>query len=711
MFGAWFTFANPAVWYAASAVAVPIVLHLVLRTRTRRVVLPTLQFVKLSHQVSRARQKLRRLLLLAMRIAAILLIIALLAGTQVVHGGGRIVGAVPVALVVVIDNSASMSYKEGGRSHLAWGKTIARQIVEDLPAGSQVALVGGAVDANGLPKAQLTVDRSRVGRQIDEIPQTYRGGRLDSPLRQALGMLQEAPQQRRAVLLITDRTAAAWAGVNAADLAEAADAAVFVPDCWQSAPANVALGPARLSQAICPIGSNVQVSTTVAAVGLGGPTVVELRLEGRTIDQRGVNVMAGAAAAPVMFRLSPETPGIMDYSIHLTAADALEADNARYFSVTAEKLKTMLVVREDGGGDSGGTSTTAFVMANAVAPAAQTTGRLVQTRTISAARLVGEDLGDVALVMLAGIRRLPAGQWPRLEKYVTGGGRLWIVPNDGLDVADYASPAAKAVMPVEVRAVENVPQAVGVQLLTAPSLYLAPFKDAGNPPLSEIACRRRVLAGGGAGATVLAFADGAPAIAERRLGSGRVLWWGFSPSRTWSNLASDRLAQLPILARQAASTLLFDRPATLDCRCGETVRLKMPDGPLESAAVRDPAGVAQHGRVDPAASAAILEPDRPGRWRAELSGPAGKVSEQFTVNVDPSESDLRLLSYDQMSEFLGGRSVIAATDAQAIRRGGSGASRHIRLDWPLALAAALILIGESFLANRFYRQSGEEKKK
>jgi hypothetical protein len=77
------------------------------------------------------------------------------------------------------------------------------------------------------------------------------------------------------------------------------------------------------------------------------------------------------------------------------------------------------------------------------------------------------------------------------------------------------------------------------------------------------------------------------------------------------------------------------------------------------------------------------------------------------VNVDPVESDLRLLSYDELRQRLGGRTLVSAADPQTLLRGGGRALRLARLDWPLALAATLLLIGESFLANRFYRQAGK----
>ena len=64
---------------AAAAVAVPVLIHLLLRPRARRVEIGSVRFLKLALRESTRRRKLRRWLLLALRAAAVLLLALLFA--------------------------------------------------------------------------------------------------------------------------------------------------------------------------------------------------------------------------------------------------------------------------------------------------------------------------------------------------------------------------------------------------------------------------------------------------------------------------------------------------------------------------------------------------------------------------------------------------------------------------------------------------------
>ncbi len=696
------TFASPTVLYAASAAAVPIIIHLVMRTKTRRVLLPTLRFVKLSYQSSRASQKLRHWLLLAMRIAAMLLLVALLAGMQITRDSGvKISAAAPTALAIIIDNSGSMACRQGDKTNLAWAKEVARRAVDDLPASSQAAvLVAG--DGEEESKAGLLVDRVLMARMIEDVPQTYRYIRLSNQMKRALALLAESNLPRKAVLVLTDRTPAAWAGAAAEDYTLAPEAEIHVPDCWQSPPVDVAVGPVTISQPVCAVGTSVEVNTQISAEGYRGPMVVELRAEGKTVDQHGINLTGGVGSVPVKLRLCPQGAGLLHCSVNIAVADGLEVDNARYFNLTAEPPRTMLVVGSGGGDDS-----TAFIMSSAVAPAGQISGRLVQPVRITGKELAGRNLGDAALIMLAGSERLGQQQWEHLRQYVMQGGKLWLVPGDSVDVADYSCPPATAILPVEVRGLEDLREPSMLEAAGRGGPYLAPFTTGNNPPLSEVIVKRRVRAAISSGTAVLSFSDGAAAVAERRIGSGRVLWWAFSPDANWSNLATARLAQLPILARQAAQTLLFDRPEPMQYHPGDMVRLTLANEPVKAAMVRDPLGVEQAAQIDERAGAAIITPAHVGNWRADLVGKESHEVQEFTVNLDPAEMDLRRLSIEEISAQAGGRTILPDAKLNKPEVNKSGGEIRTRLDWPLGVLAALLLIGESFLANRFYKGQGK----
>jgi drug/metabolite transporter (DMT)-like permease len=105
-------FVNPLFLLGVLAAAVPILLHLRKRERARRIEFPTLIFLrKISRKTIRF-QKLRHLLLLLMRILAFAcLVLAFMRPyTNVPPQAAAAEGRVSRAMVILLDNSMSMSY-------------------------------------------------------------------------------------------------------------------------------------------------------------------------------------------------------------------------------------------------------------------------------------------------------------------------------------------------------------------------------------------------------------------------------------------------------------------------------------------------------------------------------------------------------------------------------------------------------------------------
>ena len=73
------TFVNPALLLGTALVALPIVLHLIMRRKPRMLEFPALRFVQQRHDTNRRQLRLRHLLLLALRVAVIALLAMALA--------------------------------------------------------------------------------------------------------------------------------------------------------------------------------------------------------------------------------------------------------------------------------------------------------------------------------------------------------------------------------------------------------------------------------------------------------------------------------------------------------------------------------------------------------------------------------------------------------------------------------------------------------
>ncbi|MEY3032341.1 MAG: hypothetical protein RLZZ622_816, partial [Planctomycetota bacterium] len=99
-------------------VAVPVVLHLLMRRKPVPHAFPALRFLQLRARESRRRLRLQHLLLLLVRIAALCLLVLALS-RPVLRGAGWLADREgPVAVACVIDTAPRMLLRQGNRTRL-----------------------------------------------------------------------------------------------------------------------------------------------------------------------------------------------------------------------------------------------------------------------------------------------------------------------------------------------------------------------------------------------------------------------------------------------------------------------------------------------------------------------------------------------------------------------------------------------------------------
>src|SRR5438309_3406156 len=132
-----FEFIQPQFGYALLGLAIPIVIHLVFRRRSRKVSLGTLRFLRIVLEENARRRKLKRWLLLALRMACLALLAALFARPYLLArdqaGKDRLVA-------ILIDQSASMQLKEKGRRLVDLAVDQARRVINQSGDKTQVEL-------------------------------------------------------------------------------------------------------------------------------------------------------------------------------------------------------------------------------------------------------------------------------------------------------------------------------------------------------------------------------------------------------------------------------------------------------------------------------------------------------------------------------------------------------------------------------------------
>src|SRR5438445_5847886 len=141
---------------ATAAVAVPIVIHLLLKPRARQMDIGTLRFLKLVLRDSTRRRKLRRWLLFALRCAAVLLLAFLFARPYFSRAGSE---GSEREVVLLIDQSASMAVTYSDRTLFDRAQEAAAKIIKELPDGSVAHL--GYFDAQGVARSKPIINRTR----------------------------------------------------------------------------------------------------------------------------------------------------------------------------------------------------------------------------------------------------------------------------------------------------------------------------------------------------------------------------------------------------------------------------------------------------------------------------------------------------------------------------------------------------------------------
>src|SRR5215470_4553965 len=98
---------NPAAWLGLTALAIPIIVHLLARMRAQVIAFPSLRFIDVSHFAARKRRTLSDLPLLAVRLLALLLAVAACGNPLFLTSSRRAAWGARVSRAVVIDSSAS----------------------------------------------------------------------------------------------------------------------------------------------------------------------------------------------------------------------------------------------------------------------------------------------------------------------------------------------------------------------------------------------------------------------------------------------------------------------------------------------------------------------------------------------------------------------------------------------------------------------------
>jgi len=740
---------------AGLAAVIPVLLHLLLRSRPVRVSFPAFDFLRRREKTVQRKMTLQHLLLLFFRCAVFLLLGLALARPscrpetqQAVNRGDG-----PVAAVLVVDTSVRMGILAENQSRLDKAQETARRILAGLPPGSEAAVLDTAAASDffqvDLLAAREAVDRLKPGGSLRSLADTVAEG---------VRLLNKSGLANRELFIFTDKTAAGWPeasriGLNQllADQSKQAPIAFYLADCSTAAsqeggivsaavtPAADASDPARVDLELIHQGA---ASSGTVEFWLLDPAESSadggLSLEGGLSPESRFSAQK-TFSAPVTFEESAEPahqtmtfypPNLPDgFSlgyVRLLPDDAFGADNCRWFAVHRGSAAKILLAASDPVEEKG------LFVQEALAPngtSGVSGGNSYEAALCSTADLEAmpqEELAAYPALFLLDPERFSADLTARLSRYLNSGGGIALFlgkqwRNGEENQAD--SEEAEQLSRFLGGTLTGPVRRAGKGVLWVPGETEHPILAEFRPLIRDAAVPWTELpifrywkftpASLSSFETVLRFSDSSPALISRTVGAGVMVLsmtpFSDSPARpdAWNHLTAGENAWVFLMLTDGiARTLVSGGGQTSQIYPGETALLRPNWEPFpDSALLELPNGeqvqiptdtehrlIRFSGRTDAGPYRIAAEK------KSEKNLPTG-----FCVNYPASEYDLTERTAEQIESYLAPFPLKTAADTAAVAT--DRFSRHFgREFYPfIILLLGLVLAAETILSNRFYQ--------
>jgi hypothetical protein len=203
-------------WLAGATV--PLILHLLSRSRYRPVPWGAMMFLTGAQAGTHHMASVRQWILLLLRMMTIGLLAVALARPVVsprfgqIPTGGLTTGG-PAAIVIILDDSASMGYETNGKTRLDQAREVTLQILGALKRGDQAALlITGTREYQ--PALPPNSDLQSIAERVADLQPDTASADFATDLPRAADLLDHASPADHEIYIITDRQAYSWRAVN-----------------------------------------------------------------------------------------------------------------------------------------------------------------------------------------------------------------------------------------------------------------------------------------------------------------------------------------------------------------------------------------------------------------------------------------------------------------------------------------------------------------
>jgi hypothetical protein len=744
-----FLFLNKPFLLGLFATVIPLLIHLFTRKKARKLDFSTVDFIRDVAKRETKRLRLRNLLLMILRTAAITAFVLGMARPALVGPFLRSKGSTAVA--IVLDNSASMGSLKGGKDLFEYACDAAREIFGGLSQKDEGGLIPVCPPSEGTPESvALVAGSARLAGMVGLVALSNGSSSPREAIATAYSLLEGTKSINKELFIVSDFQRSQWQKLERSQ-SQRGQPQTEQPQLGKPQQEQAQRGrPQREQRQLGePHKEQLQrkgIRTTLVPISQSPPgSPLDFPLDNLSIEKaeivplaeaqeqmlefmvvnhgrstaRGVPVRLSSGGKDIVVKyVDVERGGSAKVSLKLAVGsrekssreidivlppDVFPLDNTYFLAVQPpEQIDVLIVSEEEGlpagkvpGESASGMDFVSLALRPTATGAAGNLWGFIPHR-VAVEGLNETDLRRAKCVILENVSKLSARSLELLGEFKNAGGKLLIVLGDRVDIRYYNDKLLPALFPARLVGIEGTSEGHGsffsLFATIASHPILRSFEVSRGEAISGARFYRLIKAEGlGETRVVAEFSEGLPALLEAK---GALLFTSsFEPE--WNDLVVSGVF-LPLLHEMLRYLCGGGPLAGRDFHPGDVLEEEFPAGQEASLSLVDPTGKELRiSKTKLGASLLVRSESMNGLGIYRLLAGHEELS-VFSVNIDPAESQLDPLSKRELLRMFGGANIISDDSRGEL----AGAARPGQELWPFFLVLCLCFLVAELLVAR-----------
>ncbi len=565
------TFLNPLFLLGLPAVVLPILIHRLTQRKALQRKFSAVRLILQSQRITARPQRLKHLLLLALRILAVMGFIFMMARPVLIRPGLAALRSTG-ARAVIFDNSLSMGFQEDRGERFQLAKKAVREALEGFQG--QVALFPTVAppEKPGVDGKARWMKPEDALAEMEALPLSFGRGQTTSALGSAYQQLKDLKSPKQ-VLIVSDLARGDWEPLDLSKLGAVSDADVtFLRMGGPDRDPNACVKNVTLVEGDPVVGTPARLEVTVSNFSDRPQTpLAQLYLSGTKIDQKSIELKPGEDGK-VYFELFFERSGWIDGEIRLSG-DRLPQDDVFYFVLKVrEKLKVLVV---DGDPKPSLRASGSYYIVSALRPGGLDNSPFL-VRVSTEEEMAGIDLRTFDALFLINVAKVIPS---RLSSFLDQGKPAFVFLGNRVSPGDYNGLTFFPWIIRERRDADQKPERI-VQVDSSHGTLQSLMKEG---KALQNASFYRYFKIEGPSRNLLILGDQDPLLAEADVGRSKLFLFTSTANLDWNDLPL-KAAFLPLvqgLLKETVGLSLDSLPAGM--RVGEPFLEKAPPVQLKGA--------------------------------------------------------------------------------------------------------------------------------